>query len=317
MDKKKRRTILGGLGLAVLTGIAVFFGCFRITSVKVEGNKSYTEDEIINMVLEGPLSSNSMLAMLINPEERTKDAEFINKIWMERKNRNSIVIHVREKEFIGYVKFLDGCFYFDKKGIVQVSTVEALDGVPYIEGVSPEHIRIGEKLHGITSKELNMLFSIVKMVESSDYRPERMVFDEKGQLYMYYDEIQVNMGSDENLDGKVSRLLGILPQLDGMKGILHLENANSTTESIVFEKTLSEEEQQAKEAEQNSETDSEEFSYNDESYDDGSYDDENYDDENYDDENYDDESYDDESYDDESYDDENYDDENYDDVYGE
>ena len=303
MDKKKRRTILGGLTLSVLTGIAVFFGCFRITSVKVEGNRSYTEDEIINKVLEGPLSSNSVLAMWINPEERTKDAEFLNKIWMERTGRNSIVIHVREKEFIGYVKLLDSCFYFDKNGIVQVSTVEALDDVPYVEGISTAYIRVGEKLHGITSKELDMLFSIVKMVENSDCKPERMAFDEKGQLYLYYGEIQVNMGTEENLDRKVSRLLGILPQLDSMKGILHLENVDSTTESIVFEKQGSNTDLEA--------SSYEEESYEEENYDDGSYEEENYDDGSYEEENYDDGSYEEENYDDGSYEEEDYEDSEY------
>ena len=38
MDKKKRTKILGGIVAVLLLGIAVFFGGFRVTSVKVEGN---------------------------------------------------------------------------------------------------------------------------------------------------------------------------------------------------------------------------------------------------------------------------------------
>ena len=35
MDKKKRTKILGGIVAVLLLGIAVFFGGFRVTSVKV------------------------------------------------------------------------------------------------------------------------------------------------------------------------------------------------------------------------------------------------------------------------------------------
>ena len=43
MDKKKRTKILGGIVAVLLLGIAVFFGGFRVTSVKVEGNTAHTD----------------------------------------------------------------------------------------------------------------------------------------------------------------------------------------------------------------------------------------------------------------------------------
>ena len=46
MDKKKRTKILGGIVAVLLLGIAVFFGGFRVTSVKVEGNTAHTDKEI-------------------------------------------------------------------------------------------------------------------------------------------------------------------------------------------------------------------------------------------------------------------------------
>ena len=51
MDKKKRTKILGGIVAVLLLGIAVFFGGFRVTSVKVEGNTAHTDKEIKKMVL--------------------------------------------------------------------------------------------------------------------------------------------------------------------------------------------------------------------------------------------------------------------------
>ena len=43
------------------------------------------------------------------------------------------------------------------------------------------------------------------------------------------------MGNDENMDEKMNRLIGILPQLKGMKRVLHLENVTEDTASVVFD----------------------------------------------------------------------------------
>ena len=73
MDKKKRTKILGGIVAVLLLGIAVFFGGFRVTSVKVEGNTAHTDKEIKKMVLQGSLASNTILVRFLNPSEKTKD----------------------------------------------------------------------------------------------------------------------------------------------------------------------------------------------------------------------------------------------------
>lgn len=245
MDRKKHRIFWGCLAAAVLIAIAVFFTCFQITSVKVEGNQNYTEDEIKKMVLSGPLSGNSVLVRFLNPDERTKDAEFINKVWLERTSRHSLVIHVREKELIGYVKFLDGNLYFDRNGIVQVSTTDELENIPNVEGLVLDKVGVGEKIPGLDKGSLSLILSVTKMMEKGDQKPDRLVLDEKGQLVLYYGKVEARMGSDQNMDEKMSRLLGIIPQLEGMEGVLHLENVDETSKNVVFDKVLSEAEQKA------------------------------------------------------------------------
>lgn len=92
MDKKKRTKILGGIVAVLLLGIAVFFGGFRVTSVKVEGNTAHTDKEIKKMVLQGSLASNTILVRFLNPSEKTKDDQFIQKVWIEP-DKQSIINH--------------------------------------------------------------------------------------------------------------------------------------------------------------------------------------------------------------------------------
>ncbi len=264
MDRKKHRIFWGCLAAAILTAIAVFFACFQITSVKVEGNKNYTEDEIKKMVLSGPLSGNSVLVRFLDPDKRTKDAEFINKVWLERTSRHSLVIHVREKELIGYVKFLDGNLYFDRNGIVQVSTTEELENIPNVEGLKLDKVGVGEKIPGLDKSSLSLILSVTKMLEKGDEKPDRLVLDEKGQLVLYYGKVEARMGSDKNMDEKMSRLLGIIPQLGGMEGVLHLENVDETSKNVVFDKVLSEAEQEALKKNKNGGTDDQDSSDEDE-----------------------------------------------------
>ena len=136
------------------------------------------------------------------------------------------MIHVREKELIGYVKFLDGNLYFDRNGIVQVSTTEELENIPNVEGLKLDKVGVGEKIPGLDKSSLSLILSVTKMLEKGDEKPDRLVLDEKGQLVLYYGKVEARMGSDKNMDEKMSRLLGIIPQLGGMEGVLHLENVD-------------------------------------------------------------------------------------------
>ena len=236
MDKKKRTKILGGIVAVLLLGIAVFFGGFRVTSVKVEGNTAHTDKEIKKMVLQGSLASNTILVRFLNPSEKTKDDQFLQNVWIERTSSHKLTIHVREKELIGYTKFLDGYLYFDKEGIVQVSTTKELKNIPFIEGLGQKKVQVGQKLSGLTDEILGMLLSATKMMESSEQHPDRIVI-ENGALTMYFSEIEVKLGTEKNISDKISKMLGILPQLEGMQGVLDLQNVDSTTETIVFKKS--------------------------------------------------------------------------------
>ena len=70
---------------------------------------------------------------------------------------------------------------------------------------------------------------------SREKKPDRLAFNELNQLVMYYGDIEVRLGDDENMDEKINRLVGILPELEGMSGILHLENTTEDSESVVFD----------------------------------------------------------------------------------
>ena len=266
MSRSKRYWIIIEAGAAVLLiFVLVFFLGFRVTSVQVEGNSFYTDDEIKNMVTNVPLAKNSILAGFINTEKSTKDAAMIDSIKISRINRNTLLLQVEEKQIIGYIEYQGQCLNFDRQGIIQIITDEPMENVPKIEGIDVKEAVQGERLSGISRTKLNTILSVGKMLEKMENKPDRLEFNDLNQLVMYYGDIEVRLGDDENMDEKINRLVGILPELEGMSGILHLENTTEDSESVVFDDATQEtEDQQEQEtAGENTQEDSSGLEYSD------------------------------------------------------
>lgn len=242
--RKLYRIIIEAAAGILLIFVLVFFLGFRVTGVQVEGNSFYTDDQIKNMILDVPMAKNSILAGFIDTEKSTKDEAMIDSITVSRVNRNTLLLQVKEKQMIGYIEFQGQCVNFDRQGIVQIITEEPLENVPKIEGIDVKEAVQGERLSGINTTKLNTILSVGKMLEKMEEKPDRLVFNDLNQLVFYYGTIEVRLGDDENMDEKINRLVGILPELEGMSGILHLENTTEDSESVVFDDATQEEDQE-------------------------------------------------------------------------
>lgn len=242
--RKLYRIIIEAVAGILLIFVLVFFLGFRVTGVQVEGNSFYTDDQIKNMVLNVPIARNSILAGFIDTEKSTKDETMIDSIKISRVNRNTLRLQVKEKQMIGYIEFQGQCVNFDRQGIVQIITEDPLENVPMIEGIDVKEAVPGERLTGINTTKLNTILSVGKMLEKMEEKPDRLAFNDLNQLVMYYGTIEVRLGNDENMDEKINRLVGILPELEGMSGILHLENTTEDSESVVFDDATKEEDQE-------------------------------------------------------------------------
>ena len=189
----------------------------------------------------------------------------IDSIKISRINRNTLLLQVEEKQIIGYIEYQGQCLNFDRQGIIQIITDEPMENVPKIEGIDVKEAVQGERLSGISRTKLNTILSVGKMLEKMENKPDRLEFNDLNQLVMYYGDIEVRLGDDENMDEKINRLVGILPELEGMSGILHLENTTEDSESVVFDDATQEtEDQQEQEtAGENTQEDSSGLEYSD------------------------------------------------------
>ena len=55
-------------------------------------------------------------------------------------------------------------------------------------------------------------------------------------MTLHYEDVRIQIGGDMLLEEKVSRVAAILPELEGLSGVLHLEDYAKDTQNIIFDR---------------------------------------------------------------------------------
>ena len=108
--------LAGMIGAGVMVAVIVFFSYYKVDTVEVRGTSHYTDEEVKNMVLRGPMASNSVLAPLLYSTTNTEDIAYVDAFKVTQLNRNTICISVKEKKTVGCIRYLDSYIYFDRNG---------------------------------------------------------------------------------------------------------------------------------------------------------------------------------------------------------
>lgn len=149
-DKTKRTIILSAILLALFAFLtAAYFyiiNNYTVTTVYVDGNIHYTNEEIMEMVMGGPYGNNSLFLSLKYRDKGIDDVPFIQTMDVTVEARDTIRITVYEKALAGYVTYLGRYVYFDKDGIVVETSTEKTEGIPQVTGLKFDHVILHEPL---------------------------------------------------------------------------------------------------------------------------------------------------------------------------
>lgn len=224
ITKKTWQFIGIGLAALILVGLIFFFTYFRVQYVEVMDSSHYSESELKEMILQGPAAGNSVLAPIFCSTDEAGDIPFVEGFRVKQLSRNTIVISVKEKQPVGCIPYLDSYVYFDRNGIFVESSRERAEKIPYFDGIHVENVILNEKLPIKGKTILNTAVALSIIFQKNDMLPDHISFDENNQISLIYGDITVQVGSDQNLENKMSRAFAILPLITGKKGILHLES---------------------------------------------------------------------------------------------
>lgn len=210
---------LGGLGWYV-------WDSHTVRTVYVEGNVHYTQDEIINLVMDGALGKNSLYLSMKYKNREMEDIPFLDAMDVKVLAPDTIKITVYEKALAGYVKYMDTYVYFDKDGYVVESSSVRTEGIPQVTGLEFDYIVLGQPLPVKEEHEeiFGTVLNLTNLLNKYELSADRIYFHSNSQITLYFGEAKVALGVEtDRLEDKLMRLPKMLPGLEGKSGILQME----------------------------------------------------------------------------------------------
>ena len=209
---------------------------FTVENVYVEGNTHYNAAEIRSMVERGWFYDNSFFLSIKYRNKSITDIPFIEKMDVNVVDRNTIRITVYEKALAGYVEYLGTYVYFDKDGIVVESSKVKTDGIPLVTGLKFDHFVMYETLPVDNKDVFQIVLNVTQLLGKYNITTDRIYFNDNGEMTLYFGDVRVAMGDTSLLEEKVQRLDAILPELDGMAGLLDMSAYDDGKENFTFTK---------------------------------------------------------------------------------
>lgn len=231
-----KRLIVAAVVILILIIVLLYLKMkYEITSVTVIGNKHYSADEVEEIVFDKPYTYNSLILTMKYHNKSIENVPFIERVDVDIVNPNKVRINVYEKAIAGYVDYLGHFMYFDKDGIVVESSNEAIEGIPYVTGLSYDHIVLHEPLPVEDKSVFLLILDITQLLNKYEIVTDRIAFDSDRNITLFFGNARVSLGNDQYIDEKINEMHLLLPKLEGYSGTLHMENYNGDETNFSFD----------------------------------------------------------------------------------
>lgn len=247
-QKEQKEKVRFGKGkrIAVLSAlICLFFGAlaggylyvmdnYAITTVYVEGNIHYTNEEIMDMVMEGKYGHNSLFLSLKYRDKGIDNIPFVETMDVTIEEKDTVRITVYEKAIAGCVFYLGRYMYFDNDGIIVETSEEATSGVPQVTGLAYDYVILHETLPVENQSVFQDILNITHMLSKYSLSVDKIYFSPDYQVTLIFGNVQFAMGDSSDLDEKISKIQYLLPSLEGKEGVVDMREYTEETDKISF-----------------------------------------------------------------------------------
>lgn len=230
-EKRSRKWLVV---LAVIIVLAAGICSVNIRQVTVTGNTRYTEKEIVDMIFQKNMDWNSTYCYLQDHVKDHQQIPFVEDYKLVFQNPFHVQVIIHEKTVVGYVSYMSSYMYFDKDGIIVESSSQKLHGIPWITGLKFGHIVLYQKLPVESERVFEEILNLTQILSIYDLSVDKIQYNTLGEATLYMGEIEVILGSNEGLNGKIAELGDMLPQLEGKSGILYLDNYDETRTNPMY-----------------------------------------------------------------------------------
>ena len=222
--------------LILILGYFIFMNVFKLKEIRIEGNAIYTDEEILNMVSGGETTGNTVFYYLKYKNSVIEDVAFVDYVEVVMVDRNTIAIDVYEKGLVGCVQYMDGYMYFDSSGTIVESSQERKEDVPLITGLTFDSMAVNDTLAIEDEEVYEGMMNLVQLLKKFELTVDRIDLAADNTTTLYFEDVRVMLGKSEYMAEKISEFKDLVPNLSGLKGVLHLEDYDPSKDSIIFTK---------------------------------------------------------------------------------
>ena len=239
VKQKKLNKAIIFLCLATVLGIGMYFLItdFSIQKIEVKGNTTYTDGEIIKAVKSQDYVDNTLVMIAQNQIFGQTYLPFIENISMGYSDPHTLRIKVKEKLRAGVFEYMNKNVYFNSEGIALESRNQLFDGVPVVTGVNFDKMVLGKKIP-VQGDYFNTIMNITKKISTYGLEISEIHFENENDITLLSGKFQIYLGSAMYLDGKMSKISGVLSAVskENKKGVIDMHLYTDEKNIITYHK---------------------------------------------------------------------------------
>lgn len=220
------------LGLVILSLSVVLL--FYIQRIEIVGNEYSSDRDIIKTVQNDKYSVNSLYVYGKYALGYGETLPCLDEIKIGFSRPWVLRVEVNEKQIIGFFYSGDQEYaYFDKDGLIVKKDSTYIEGVPYVEGVGVEDIKLYEPIKSENTKIFGEILEASQELKKYDLETEKIACEED-RIFLYIGQIRISLGNNVTPE-KIAQITPIIEKLEGKTGTLHMENYSEGRETITFD----------------------------------------------------------------------------------
>lgn len=242
-DTSERKPHMGlFLFVVAVISAAVVILSVNVREITVTGNSRYTENEIVSLLFRNKADLNSAYLFLKEKTQEHIQIPFVEDYQLDFVSPTHVEVIIHEKSVVGFVSYMGSYMYFDKDGIVVESTDTALPGIPQVSGLKFGQIVLHRPLPVEDERIFEEILNLTQLLSLRKLEIDGIRYNSKGEASLSIGKVVVVLGDSSQMDGKISLLANMMPQIRDLDGTLYLDNYDENKEDLVstFKKNYTE-----------------------------------------------------------------------------
>jgi len=218
----KKKIIAAAVAVVIVAALFMASPIMNVREIILNGNFEISRAQILEDA--GLLEDINIFALrpaLIR--ENLSRNTYIKQVDIVRDFRQrSLEITVVERKLSAYVRFRDNTYLFiDSFGMVLESRTAFIERHPVVEGLLFSEFTVGEYLEVENRDAFYSMLALSVLFEAYDIAQDiiRIDLSRDSQIHFYYGNINIQLGSRQDLDLKIRTMMEILPMLESYKHV--------------------------------------------------------------------------------------------------